>query len=316
MIRAALAAAALAAAAVPAEATERAELISLQADDLRLQTIGWRLARGNARFCDRAVGSIGLLLADARAFARPQDIRAALGLRGDIAVQAAVPGSPAALAGLTANDTIAAIDGRPMDALPAVKAGGWQRLAGLHDAIDAALAKDGAVRIDWLSPTGPRSANITGVPVCPTRFELLSGGTRAAADGTRVVIGREFAGMRYAEDELAAALAHELAHNLLAHRAWLRGVGRKQANIRVTEREADRMMPWLLANAGYPPEAAARFFERWGPLRDGWIFRGRSHDGWDERAGFVRGELPLIETARAASGSADWRPAFRRDTKH
>ena len=111
---------------------------------------------------------------------------------------------------------------------------------------------------------------------------------------------------------MAAALAHELAHNLLAHRAWLRKEGRTVGNIRQTEREADRLMPWLLANAGYDPAAAARFFRQWGPRHGGWIFRARTHDGWDERAEFVTAELPKIAAMRAAGGMADWRTGFAR----
>jgi hypothetical protein len=60
--RAVLAALALAASPVLAgPAEDRAGLARLQAEDLRLQAIGWRLATGNARFCD-ARPAIGLLL--------------------------------------------------------------------------------------------------------------------------------------------------------------------------------------------------------------------------------------------------------------
>ncbi|QDM41140.1 PDZ domain-containing protein [Altererythrobacter sp. TH136] len=294
-------------------AEDRAALASLQADDLRLQSIGWRLATGNAAFCD-AVPAIGMLLQDMTNYARPARMRAAAGIAGDIAVEAAVPGSPAALAGLAANHEIVALDGQPMANLPAAPANDWRRLAGLHDVIDAALKRDGAVRIAWRGPDGAiREATIAGVPACPTRFELLDGGGRALADGKRVVFGRKFAGFGLAEDEIAAATAHEFAHNLLAHRAWLTG-RRSARNIRVTEREADRLMPWLLANAGYEPAAAVRFFRKWGPGNDGWIFRAPTHDGWDERAASVAGELAQIAGLAAAGAPADWRTHFRRDT--
>lgn len=292
---------------------DRAGVATLQAEDLRMQSIGWKLATGNAPFCE-AKPAIGLLLQDMANFTQPAQMRAAYGIAGDVAVQVAVPGSPVALAGLRAGDEIVAIDGQSMAALPAVKAGDWQRLASLHTAIESALARDGSVRIGWKSAEGSREATVTGVPACPTRFELSSSGGRALADGKRVLIGRKFAGFDYPEDELAAALAHEFAHNLFAHRMWLRGVGRKAKNIRVTEREADRAMPWLLANAGYDPQAAVRFFEKWGPGNDGWIFRAPTHDGWDERAGFVRAELPAIAALAAKGGAADWRTHFRRET--
>lgn len=293
-------------------AADRAALAQLQAEDARLQAVGWKLAVGNARFCD-ARPAIGLLLQDMAGYRQPGRMRAAAGIAGDVAVQALVPGGPAARAGLSPNAEVIAIDGRPTAAMPAKKAGDWRRLAALHDAIDAALARAGSVAVAWRADGSVREATIVGVPACPTRFELLDSGGRAAADGSRVVIGRKFAGFGYPEDELAAALAHELAHNLLAHRAWLKRAGRNARNIRLTEREADRLMPWLLANAGYPPDAAIRFFRKWGPGNDGWIFRAPTHDGWDERAAAVARELPRIAELKAGEGAADWRTHFRRE---
>ena len=297
----------------PAE--DRAGLLSLQADDLRLQSVGWRLATANAPFCDDAAPAIGLLLQDMANYAEPARMRAAAGIAGDVAVEAAVPGAPAALAGLSANDEVLSIDGRSMANLPPARPNDWKRLASLHDAIDGALARDGAVRIAWRDARGVvHDATIAGVPACRTRFELLDGGGRAVADGKRVVFGRKFAGFGLEPDEIAAAVAHELAHNLLAHRAWLEG-RRTARNIRSTEREADRLMPWLLANAGYDPAAAVRFFRKWGPGNDGWIFRAPTHDGWDERAEFVAAELRKLAALTAAGQPADWRTHFERETE-
>ena len=294
-------------------AEDRAGLLSLQADDLRLQSIGWRLATANAPYCDNAARAIGLLLQDMANYAAPARMRAAAGIAGDVAVEAAVPGAPAALAGLDANDEIIAVDGKVMADLPRAKANDWKRLASLHDMIDTALARDGAVRIAWREAGGgEREATIAGTPACATRFELLDGGGRAVADGKRVVFGRKFAGFDLAEDEIAAAVAHEFAHNLLAHRQWLKGQ-RTTKNIRLTEREADRLMPWLLANAGYDPAAAVRFFRKWGPGNDGWIFRAPTHDGWDERAEFAAAELPKIAALTGSGKPAEWRTHFKRE---
>jgi len=124
VIRAALIAA-LALVATPAlagAAEDRAGLLSLQADDLRLQSLGWRLAVANAPFCEHAAPAIGLLLQDMANYSEPARMRAAAGIAGDVAVEAAVPGAPAALAGLSANDEITAIDGQSMSALPPAKA--------------------------------------------------------------------------------------------------------------------------------------------------------------------------------------------------
>ena len=175
------------------------------------------------------------------------------------------------------------------------------------------LDETGALPITLLRDGQPVSLLIAGTTACRSRFEVGLGG-RAVADGHRVVIGPEFGAIDYPEPLLAALVAHEFAHNLLRHRAWFdANGGRKQKAVRLTEREADRMIPWLLANAGFDPAAGAQFFKKWGPWNDGWIFRARTHDGWDERAENIEAELPLIEAVVAAEGGADWSQHFRRE---
>ncbi|MGN6498032.1 MAG: PDZ domain-containing protein, partial [Tsuneonella sp.] len=171
----------------------REALADLQADDARLQSIGWRLVTGNARFCPDAHPAIGLLLQDMANYGAPDAMRAAAGIAGDVAVEAVAAGSPAARAGLAPNDEVLAIDGASMAALPPAKAGDWQRLTSLHDRIDAALAADGSVALRWRDGAGEHNTAIAGVPACPTRFELLARGSKAAADGNRVRFGRGFA---------------------------------------------------------------------------------------------------------------------------
>src|SRR3546814_9337771 len=73
---------------------------------------------------------------------------------------------------------------------------------------------------------------------------------------------------------LAAAVAHELAHNILRHRERLdaadvdrglfKGFGRSARLFRQTEVEADRLSVWLMRGAGYDPQAAVRLWGRFG----------------------------------------------------
>lgn len=314
MIRGLAAAAALIL-AVPLQAAPREDkaLTELQARDHRLFAIGWRLATANAPYCERAAPALGLSVLDAGGFADPAAVRLHLGLSGDLAVGAVAPGSPAETAGLAANDTLLAIGGVDLASrFPRAKPA-WQRLIDVTAAFDAASAQ-GPVELTAARGGTRRTVRVTGTAACPTRFEVLDSGGKAMAEGTRVIFGKRFPGFAYPEPEFAAAVAHELAHNLLRHRARLDEAGRSLGNVRLTEREADRLMPWLLANAGFEPAGATRFMERWGPRHDGGLFRNRNHEGWDERADAIRAEVAKVQVLMASEGKADWARHFVRET--
>jgi hypothetical protein len=292
-------------------AAERAAIGRFQDFDQRLQDIGWQLVRGNAGFCPRVIPSIGLQLQDAASYGRPDIARAALDLKGDFAVQTAAKGSPAALAeGVTRNREIVRLGQFDPNDWPAGKRTDWQRVARAHDHVDALLTEHGGIEIGFADGGAVR---LQPIEVCATRFELMGEGTAAVADGTRVVIGMDFPAFAYEDAMFAALVAHELAHNLLGHDAWLDRNGRAWGKVKRTEREADRLIPWLLANAGYDPSAAVRFMEEWGPRHTVKILRLPTHDGWPKRAGAIAEELPLIAALTAREGRADWARHFRRE---
>jgi predicted Zn-dependent protease len=108
------------------------------------------------------------------------------------------------------------------------------------------------------------------------------------------------------DDELAAVLAHEFAHNILGHRVRLdaarvsRGFfgnfGRSAARIRETEIEADRFSVYLLDRAGYDPAAAVRFWTRFG--QRGLNFLGSpTHPNWRARIASFETEIAAIRRA-------------------
>ena len=290
------------------------------AKDQKLQRIGRKLALGNAAYCKDAAPSIGLTFIDMRGFARPAEMRRAFNWASEIGIATVPPPhephwpgritkiiaapSPRAL------EQITAIDGVEVNAWPSEERLDWRRLKRVHDAVDASLADNGSVMLTNLQGV---SIEVVGVPACRSRFEVKAGGKKALADGLRVQFGSKFPGFSYPEDEFAAVIAHELAHNILQHRKWLDAKGRKRRAVRATEREADRMMPWLMANAGYDPKAAVRFMQRWGPKHSRGIFRARTHDGWDERVEIIAAEAELVTAQMAATGTADWQRFFRRD---
>jgi hypothetical protein len=309
----------LAVSAAPAAAQEpiaelRGQLERLQDDDTRLHSIGWRLAEGNARFCPDPQPLVGLLPLDVRSFKRPDEIRAALGIGGEFAVQAVAKGSPAAFARLKPGEELLAIDGDALRSLPEVKPGSYSRLAALQTRIERALAARGELGLSLRKDGAIRQLVLKGKPVCRSRFELLTGGNEAAADGERVTISRQYLSLARSDDEVAFLLGHELAHNILRHRAWLDKVGRENANNRIAERAADRLAVWLMANAGYDVTQAPAFMEHWGRRQGSGLFREASHDHWKARQKAVNLELVKIAEARALLPGAplDWREHFPR----
>ncbi len=292
-------------------AAERAAIGQYQDRDQRLQDIGWRLVRGNAGLCPRVIPAIGLQLQDLASYGRPDIARAALGLTGNFAVQTAAKDSPAALAGgFTRNREIVRLGQFDPNEWPAGKRTDWERLTRAHDHIDALLSEQGGIEIGFADGS---AARVQPVEVCATRFELMGEGEVAVADGGRVVIGMEFPAFAYDDAMFAALVAHELAHNLLDHDEWLDRNGRGWGKVKRTEREADRLMPWLLANAGFDPEGAVRFMREWGPRHSVKILRLPTHDGWPKRASAIEEELPLIAATIAREGRADWARHFRRE---
>ena len=311
-MRRAVAAVVLAAlAATGATATDLpSDFVELRAKDERVQRLGYRLSTGNAAFCTNTLPSLGLFLHDVAAYGYADGLRDAFMLTGDIAVHVVVPGGPADGA-LRGGESIARIGGADLSTLAFDRDKKWQRLVAVNELLEADLADDG--RASFGLPGG-RIVELAGTPACATRYEVADIKKRAAADGERVVIGDEFPGFAYADPEFAAVIAHELAHNVLGHRALLDAQGRKRKLVRATEREADRLAPWLLANAGFDPAASLRFMQTWGPDHSGgWLLRKRTHDGWDERAETIAAEVALVTARMAADGKADWATHFARE---
>jgi hypothetical protein len=290
-----------------------ADVRSWQAHDTRLLSIGWRLARANAPFCSQRRNSIGLMLTDFHRFEKPTEVSAALGIASGVALEAVASGSPAEAAGLRPGEALLAVGGEAVIA-PTGRLPKGKRLADhLHDRIDAALDRRGAVSLRVARRgEAPRDVTIAGKSVCRARFALLSSGTAAMSEGFQIKVAVQLMAEHPSDDEAATMLAHELAHNALDHVAKNNAAGRNYLTVRRNEREADRLAPWLMANAGFDPAAAPRFMGVWGPRHGGGITRSPSHDGWRDRVEDMAGELPAIARAVAAQPGQplDWRVQF------
>ncbi len=276
----------------------------LQRADAQVQTIGWRLSRANARFCARGAPGIGLLLGDAQTFADPAAARAAYGLSGDIAVAAVAAGSPAEAAGLAANAVVTAVAGTAVG--PAPRKGSWDRVWALQTRLEQAAAQRGEVAFTLADG---RTVTVKAAPSCGVRFFLDDAKDNAAATRSEVRVGRD-ALARLGGDEtmIAAMLAHELAHAALDHEGVLGPGTWTTAAVRRTEREADRLSVWIMANAGYDPTAALRMVRLIGP-RGLLVIPGASHGKASTRAREMAAEIAVMR----AAPDIDWAQRFRRE---
>jgi hypothetical protein len=297
-------------ATAPAQAQgsgESAELFeSVRKADLRLAAIGWRLATANMPLCERLEAGTGLQLHTLDQFdaANRAGAKAHFGFATQVAVEAVVPDSPAEQAGLRPDDSLVRVGTVDIAAL-AGKPGTTQRLVAAQLAI-AALPPSAPIDVEVLRAGASVRTTVQPVPICKSRFELrLANDFNASADGTMVQISARFL-EDYPEEQVAAVVAHEFAHNILHHRDrleargvdWglLAGFGGNVKYFRQTELQADVLGVYLLANAGYPPQAAPAFWRKFGPSNAGSIFRSRSHPAWRDRIATIEAEIAKLET--------------------
>lgn len=297
--------------AAAAQASPDQSLVAMRGLDQRVAAIGHRLAVASRDLCpDRrwlpgfAVHDLSQYGADFRAAA----IRA-FGLESGPTVLALAPGGPAERAGLRLDDVLLGIDGRELPRPEAAGQGTFERMGRILDALDAAFA-DGAADLSIQRAGARLGLRVTAEQGCATRFQLIpSRRLNALADGRYVQVTTAIASYVADDGELAAVLAHEFAHNVLRHRVRLddsgvdRGFfgnfGRSARRIRETEVEADRLSVYLLDRAGYDPEAAVRFWSRFG--RRGLNFLGSpTHPNWRSRIALFEAEIAAIRRARAA----------------
>lgn len=298
-----LAAVLLAAGTMARDADPRATLAALARDDAMVAAAGYRLATASRPLCRPGYASgLSLHSLDQYGPAFRPAARVLFRLGDRSAVAAVVPGSPAARAGLARGAELLAGDGvsipgaAPRPDAPA----SFATVGRAIEVLDEALA-DGSARLTVRDAAGERSVMLTGTPACRVRFEVVPVARQNATAGDHIVQITD-ALVRFAadEDELAAILAHELAHVVVRHEARLGGGRRARAAVRATEIEADRLSPYLLARAGYDPAAAVRYWQRSGRERGDRLFPSGTHPRWRERVALITRELPTIVNARAA----------------
>lgn len=268
---------------------------ALAAQEARLAAVSYRLTTGSARWCPVTQPQPGWLLSDAHRFDAQEwkSARAAYGAPSDGAFIAAIaPGSPAARAGLARGTAIAAIEGRPVPKLgdePTIR----------MDAIVLMLAAIDPAAAVTVTDSAGRTHRIDAAPGCASSFRIERDGPQAAANGTLVRLTLALARSIDDDAELAAVVAHELAHNILRHRDRLAD-RRSIEQVRQTEIEADRLGVWLMTDAGYDPAAAVHFWNRHKKP----LIRAAGHPPRPARIAAIEDEIAAMRAARAADPAA------------
>ncbi len=275
---------------------------ALVRQDLRLANVSYRLAAANAPFCKRLERNPGWVLHDERQYPDRETARAAFGFRQPVAVSAVVEDGVAKKLGISSGDGLVALNGKEWE-WDANSKQSAKRIESVQNELRMALASGQPVQVTIETSNGPKLFDLNAPAICASRFWVdaspkLDAG--ADGDGVRITEGlMAFTGKD--DDELAAAVAHELAHNILGHRERLKANGGAKA-VLATEIEADRLSVWLMANAGHDPKAALRFAERYGRRTGLGIFSEGTHLRWKNRVKVIQAEIDVMAATPKQNG--------------
>ncbi len=287
------------------KAAEIAGYRALVDQDLRLATTGYRLAFANRALCAQTERNPGFVLHDILQYPNADTARAAFGFSRPVSVSVIVPGSAAERSGLRVGDALTGVAYQAFDWTKIPTKTGYDRVAAVKADIRQRLATQQGVALQIHRAGKPLNIILEPEAICASDFQIDTiDGKDAGADGYMVSVSLPLA--RYAADdqEFAAIVAHEMAHNILRHRARLDEAkqGKNRKAVLATEIEADRLSVWLMANAGYDPGAAVRFAQRCRKDSCLGLFTDGMHPSWKRRGEILTSEIAAIETAPKTDG--------------
>lgn len=287
-------------------AQQTGALSALLQQDLRLAAIAQRLLGANAALCRQHMPLTGIVLHSSDQYRA--DVAGDAFANGPLAIETVVPGSPAAAAGLGPGDGLAAIGAvRTASLTP-------EGEAPLRDAAFAALADrsgDLPLVLTVVSDGHELAVPLVAIPGCRALVEIRAANAFNARSDGRVIQVNYGLAVAATDDELAVIFAHEMGHLVLEHRRRLEAAGvekgffgefgKNQRLNRQVEVEADRMSVHLLANAGYDPAIAPRFWRTsLGRRAGGGLLRSSTYPSPEARAALVEREIAEYLGAGAA----------------
>jgi hypothetical protein len=239
---------------------------ALRGEDLRVATVGYRLALEGRTLCPDPYPLTGLLLRHLPEYDNKDQAAeiARHALDRGPGVLATVADSPAARAGLMAGDVLLALNGIafPDPRVMAAERNATRRRAAIESTeawLESALRR-GPVSLRILRDGEMLSVELRGWVGCPARVRIAnSNQANAFSNGTYVIITSRILKALRGDDELAVIIGHELAHNILHHNERLEA---HALRVRASEEAADRLGLKLVAAAGYDVHAAIPMWRR------------------------------------------------------
>lgn len=274
--------------------------------EVRLQRVGYALARANADRCAAPDMLTGLLLHDRVSYAPADRERAGdtYDLTYGFGVLGLVPGSAASRAGMHEGDEIVALNGIDLAGFAAdvgAKGADYGRLERFSALLDDELRK-GPVQLQIRRGAARLVLPLAAERGCGGRFAMLQRSSlNAWADGRYVAVTAPMMDFAPDDQELAFVVAHEMAHNILDHARRLKGVvpilagfGIGAGRIKRSEIEADNLAVSLLARAGMDLSAPERLLRRIGKAR--WMNLPITHPGTARRIRIVNEAIALVDS--------------------
>ena len=284
----------------------------LQALDAQLNRVAYRLTTVNAPFCAALQGQVGIALHTAAQY--PAEGRAIFKFAQSVQVLAVAPNSSAEFSDVHIDDGVIAIDGVTMAAaLGDPKRRAKDQIESILNLVqrqlDVAFIEDRPAQWQFWRDGRVMTVPITTVAACRSRWQIKAGNTdHAGSDGQFVTLSVDLALLAIKDggndDGLAALAAHELAHIMLGHRAYL-GTLKSRADVargeearalrkslsaaqKQAERDADLLSQWLITNAGYASEPGMAFYQR--VAKRDWLSYSPKHGSYANRIAAMRAE--------------------------
>jgi len=271
----------------------------------RLSNISGPILTANAELCPRIRPYFGVVTHSNQSYSKHirDDIKGELNLSETDRVLHVVPNGPADKAGVEVGDIILGPEGNPISA---------QTLRKLE------VADNGRHTLMLMRAGETRKAIIETVPACNYSMSLRnSSAVNAYATGRAIIVTRGMMEFTKTDEELAAIIGHELAHNTLGHvrkitTTYIFSAGGTRFT-RPFESEADYVGLYYTARAGYNIENIEDIWRRIGTLNPRGIGRAKTHPTTPDR--FLRLKAAFNEIEKKRTAKAPLFPNFKTKAK-